>query len=193
MAKTLKVTWDLVTPYVKNPNRSERAIRTAKNHLISAWAGFHPEGPHTYLDKCLYQIEMTLNILRPFEYDPGISAYEGLHGCTFNFQQQQLDCVRPDIATSHHQSRPTQLRRRSPPQLVSLPLSNTSHTITHSQRHQRSFLSDSKGCPFGTKSETKVCPNGSKSKIKGCPSGTKAEIKGCPIGTTKTIGLRRVM
>ncbi len=30
MAKTLKIKWDLVSPYVKNPNRSERTIRTAE-------------------------------------------------------------------------------------------------------------------------------------------------------------------
>jgi hypothetical protein len=78
MAKDLKLTLDLVPPYVKNPNRAERAIRTAKNHIIATRAGFHPECPNTYLDKCLTQIEMTLNILRPFEYNPYISAYEGL-------------------------------------------------------------------------------------------------------------------
>ncbi len=48
MAKALKVQWDLVSPHVKNPNRSERAIRrTAKNHLITAQAGFHPKCPPT--------------------------------------------------------------------------------------------------------------------------------------------------
>jgi hypothetical protein len=99
MAKTLKIKWDLGSPYVKNPNRSERAIRTAKNHIIAARAGFYPECPHTYLDKCLYQIEMTLNIVRPFEYDPSISAYEGLHGCTFNFQQHPIAPVGTKVLT----------------------------------------------------------------------------------------------
>jgi hypothetical protein len=69
MALQLHVKWDLISPYVKNPNRSERAIRTAKNHMISARAGFHPDCPPAYLDKCLFPIEMTLNIVRPFEYD----------------------------------------------------------------------------------------------------------------------------
>ncbi len=87
MAKTLKMTLGLVpTPYVKNPNHAERAIRTAKNHIIATRAGFHADCPHTYLDKCLVQIEMTLNILRSFEYNPSISAYEGLRGVSYNHQ-----------------------------------------------------------------------------------------------------------
>lgn len=80
LAATLQLRWELVSPYVKNPNRAERAIRTAKNHIISTRAGFHPDCPHAYLDKCLVQIELTLNIVRPFDYDPSISAYEGLTG-----------------------------------------------------------------------------------------------------------------
>ncbi len=56
MAQKLNVKWDLVSPYMKNPNRSERAIRTAKNHPISARAGFHPDCPTVYLDKCLFQM-----------------------------------------------------------------------------------------------------------------------------------------
>ncbi len=51
MAKELDVQWNLVSPYVKNPNRAERAIRTAKNHLIATQAGFHPDCPPMYLDK----------------------------------------------------------------------------------------------------------------------------------------------
>ena len=77
----------VVPPHDKSPNRAERAIRTAKNHLISARAGFHKDCPTIYLDKCLFQIEMALNLLHSFEYDPTISAYQGLFGHTFNFQQ----------------------------------------------------------------------------------------------------------
>jgi hypothetical protein len=56
-ATTLHLTWELVNPYQKEPNRAERAIRTAKNHIIATRAGFHRECPHTYLDKCLFQME----------------------------------------------------------------------------------------------------------------------------------------
>jgi hypothetical protein len=46
---------------------AERAIRTEQNHMISVRAGFDPACPDNFLDKCLFQIEMTLNTLHPFE------------------------------------------------------------------------------------------------------------------------------
>ncbi len=99
MACSLDMKMELVTPYVKNPNRAERAIRTAKNHIISTRAGFHPHCPHMYLDKCLMQIEMTLNITRPFEFDHAISAYEGLFGVKFNFKQHPIAPVGTKVLT----------------------------------------------------------------------------------------------
>ncbi len=99
-AKKLQLKWGLVPPYVKNPNRAERAIRTAKNHLIATRAGFHPDCPPTIiLDRCLFQIEMTLNIVRPYDYDPGLSAYEGIHGTTFNFVQHAIAPVGAKVLT----------------------------------------------------------------------------------------------
>jgi hypothetical protein len=86
----LKLKWDLVSPYVKNPNRSERGIRTAKNHIIATRAEFHPDCPPSFLDKCLFQMEMAVNIVRSFEYDPGISAYQGIHGASFNFRHHPI-------------------------------------------------------------------------------------------------------
>jgi hypothetical protein len=35
----LKLEWDLVNPYQKEPNRAERAIRTGKSHMIAVRAG----------------------------------------------------------------------------------------------------------------------------------------------------------
>jgi hypothetical protein len=85
-AAKLKLKMAFVTPYAKQANRAERAIRTAKSHMIAVRAGFHTDCPHTYLDKGLFQIEMTLNIPHPFEYHPSVSAYEGIHGESFSFQ-----------------------------------------------------------------------------------------------------------
>ena len=93
LAASMNLRWELVPPFVKNPNRAERAIRTAKNHIIATRAGFHPDCPHTYLDKCLTQIELTLNIVRPFDYDPTKSAYEGLTRCSYNFDQHPIASV----------------------------------------------------------------------------------------------------
>jgi hypothetical protein len=84
---------------VKNPNRAERAIRTAKNHMIATRAGFHPDCLHAYLEKCLCQIELTLNIVRPFDYDPSRSAYEGLTHQSYNFQQHPIAPVGSKVLT----------------------------------------------------------------------------------------------
>jgi hypothetical protein len=56
----------LVPSNQKEANRSERAIQTAKSHVIATRAGFHRDFPQIYLDKCLTQIELTLNVLHPF-------------------------------------------------------------------------------------------------------------------------------
>ena len=99
MAKTLNVTLAYVSPHDKGPNRAERAIRTAKNHLIAVRAGFHRDCPTIYLDKCLEQIEMTLNIIHPFEYDPTISALDGVFGHTFNFKLHPIAPVGAKVLT----------------------------------------------------------------------------------------------
>ncbi len=85
IATELNLDWDLVNPYQKEPNRAERAIRTGKNHMIAYRAGFHRECPNHFLDRCLFQIELTLNIVHPFEYDPLISAHHGIFGQRFRF------------------------------------------------------------------------------------------------------------
>jgi hypothetical protein len=48
MATSLNLQWELVNPYQQEPNRAERAIRTAKNHIIAIRAGFHRDCPETY-------------------------------------------------------------------------------------------------------------------------------------------------
>jgi hypothetical protein len=90
MATELDLEWELVNPYQKESNRAERAIRTAKNHMIAVRAGFDPSCPRTCLDRCLFQIELTLNILHPFEYDPSISAHHGLFGKRFDFARHPI-------------------------------------------------------------------------------------------------------
>ena len=76
-ARILKLQMEFIAPEVKRPNRAERAIRTAKNHIIATRAGFHPDCSHAYLDKGLPQIVLTLNLIHPFEYNDSISAYHG--------------------------------------------------------------------------------------------------------------------
>jgi hypothetical protein len=63
---TLKLQWELVNPNQKEPNRAVRAIRTAKNHIVATRAWFHRDCPHTYSEKCLSQMKLTLNCLHPY-------------------------------------------------------------------------------------------------------------------------------
>jgi hypothetical protein len=95
----LKLQASLVSPYDKAPNRAERAIRTCKNHIIAVRAGFHADCPHTYLDKGIMQIEMTLNTIHPFEYDPTISAYHAVHGAPYDFLKHPIAPVGTKVLT----------------------------------------------------------------------------------------------
>ncbi len=99
-AEELKLTIEYISPEMKQPNRAVRAIRTAKNHIIATRAGFHPDFSHTYLDKCLPQMELALNIIHPFEYDETISAYQGIYNETFNFKHLPPYCT-PRVQGPH--------------------------------------------------------------------------------------------
>ncbi len=59
-ATELDITIEFISTEAKRANRAERAIRTAKNHIIATRAGFHPDFSHAYLDKCLPQMELAL-------------------------------------------------------------------------------------------------------------------------------------
>ncbi len=98
-ALDLDLVWELVNPYQKEPNRAERGIRTAKNHMIAVRAGFHADCPRTILDRCLLQVELTLNSLHPYEYEPGISAYHGIFGHRFDFARHPVAPVGAKVLT----------------------------------------------------------------------------------------------
>ena len=59
-------------------NKSERAIRTAKNHIISTHAGVDPNCPANLWPRYNAQIELTLNLLRAAP--SGTSSWEAMHG-----------------------------------------------------------------------------------------------------------------
>ncbi len=48
------------------------------NYILKAYTSYLP------------QILITLNIIHPFEYDDSISAYQGVHGTTFNFNHHPI-------------------------------------------------------------------------------------------------------
>ncbi len=86
----LGLTKGLVPSNQKESNRSERAIQIAKNHIIATRAAFHRDCPHTLLDKMVDQMEMSLNTMHPFEYDPRISAYHGVVGDRYDFMRHPI-------------------------------------------------------------------------------------------------------
>jgi hypothetical protein len=90
VATELGITIDFISREAKRANRPERAIRTAKNHVIATRTGFRPDFSHACLDKCLPQMELTLNVIHPFEYDDNISAYEGVHPTKFDFKRHPI-------------------------------------------------------------------------------------------------------
>ena len=79
-----------VPPHNHRANPAERGIQTAKNHLISALAGTHVNFPANLWDKILPQVELTMNLLRPFAADRSISAYEGVFRRKYDFEAHPI-------------------------------------------------------------------------------------------------------
>jgi hypothetical protein len=81
---------ELVQAHKHRANPAERAIRTAKEHLISALAGVDPGCPKEAYKHFLPQIEIQVNILRPSKHDAGCSAYFAMHGRNYDFIQKPM-------------------------------------------------------------------------------------------------------
>jgi hypothetical protein len=81
--------YQLVLPHVHWRNAAERVIRTYKNHLLAFLATCDPEFPVSEWDRLLFQVELTLNLLRSSRVNPKWSAYAYLHG-NFDFNKMPL-------------------------------------------------------------------------------------------------------
>ena len=85
---------DIVVEYVPpnnhRANNAERAIQDGKCHIIATWCTTHPSFPLDLWDLTLPQIELTLNILRPFKPNPAQSAYEGIYGSKYDFMAHPI-------------------------------------------------------------------------------------------------------
>ena len=81
-----KIDIQLVAPHNHRVNAAERAIRTFKEHFISALATIDPKCPLQLWDQFLDQVQDTLNMLRRCRRDSSISAYEALYGA-FDFNK----------------------------------------------------------------------------------------------------------
>jgi hypothetical protein len=65
--------------------RAEKAVQDFKNHFISTLATTSSSMPLCIWDKLLPQIELCINHLRPYQPNPNISAYAGIHGGPHDF------------------------------------------------------------------------------------------------------------
>ena len=85
---------DITPEYVaKGDHRTllaERAIRTAKNHLIAIMAGADEDCPQYLWDEAASYAEITLNLLRPSYGDDSISAYQGIVGYSYDIAKNPL-------------------------------------------------------------------------------------------------------
>jgi hypothetical protein len=81
---------EYVAPGNHRTLKAERAIRDAKNHLISMLCTTNKKIPLNLYDKCKEQFEITINTLRSYKSNKSISAYEGIHGHQFNFKKHPI-------------------------------------------------------------------------------------------------------
>ncbi|KAL7502018.1 hypothetical protein ACHAXN_000132 [Cyclotella atomus] len=72
--------YQLITSHVYRANVAEKAIQTFIYHYTAILAGVDDSFPMHLWDQLLPQAEMTLNMLRPTNATPTVSAYMCLHG-----------------------------------------------------------------------------------------------------------------
>ena len=71
---------EMVPPDTHRQNIAERAIQTFKNHFISILSGVDPRFPISLWSKLIPQAVLTLNLLRPSNVCPNVSAHAFMHG-----------------------------------------------------------------------------------------------------------------
>jgi hypothetical protein len=96
LLETYFKTRDITPEYVATGDHrtllAERAIRTAKNHLIAIMAGADEDCPQYLWDEAASYAEITLNLLRPYYGNDSISAYQGIVGYSYDMAKNPL-CV----------------------------------------------------------------------------------------------------
>jgi hypothetical protein len=86
----LKVSFQYVPTTCHRRNKAERAMRTMTNHLAAMMATTHPDFPQYLWDEMLLQAEITINMLRPYDGNTSICAYEGIFGHKYDFMAHPL-------------------------------------------------------------------------------------------------------
>ena len=82
--------YQLVPPDMHSHNVDERAICTFNAHFLITLARTCAQFPICLWYQILEQAELTLNIMREATYDPRESAWEYLHGRSFNYDTTPL-------------------------------------------------------------------------------------------------------
>ena len=84
------ITLQKVPPNNHRANRSERHIRTFKEHTISTLASTDDRCPDALWEDFLQQILLTLNLLLPWKLNPALSAYHGFTGARYDFEAHPI-------------------------------------------------------------------------------------------------------
>ena len=74
------INFQLVPPHLHQAYAAERAICTWKNHFIAILCGLDPKFPLQLWDRLIEQTNLTLNLLRPSQLNPKMSAEAMLNG-----------------------------------------------------------------------------------------------------------------
>ena len=74
------IPFQLVHPHNHRANLAERAIQTFKNHFKTGQSTVHPSFPIVEWDRLLLKAFITLNLLRPANANPKLSAYSYIYG-----------------------------------------------------------------------------------------------------------------
>ena len=87
--KANKMRYQLVPPNDHRLNIAERAIQTAKSHIVSVLCGINPNFPMHLWDLLIPQMEIQLNLQRQSRTVPKVLAYAHHYG-TYNYKAHSL-------------------------------------------------------------------------------------------------------
>ena len=88
--KSKRVQVQYVPPGQHRANRAERAIRIVKDLLVSMLCTAAPSCPIQLWDKSLEQLNVIVNLYRPYGPNPKVSAWLGLMGKPYDFRAHPL-------------------------------------------------------------------------------------------------------
>ena len=70
------IQFQLAPPHMHQRNATERAVRNFRNQFFASLCTVEPLFPFYLWDRLLPKVTMTLNMVRRYRLNPGLSAYE---------------------------------------------------------------------------------------------------------------------